>query len=89
MTKQQLNDIFSDAHKRGKTFIAVKIETEGNPAPEIIINPVDNFTMKQAYYNKAYNDDLELISAKNAGKLIRIVDVHATSNLNDLNWFCY
>ena len=87
MTKKELNEVFRDAQARGKVFFAVNIETEGNPAPEIILNPSENFSMKQAYYNKAYNDNLELISAKNSGRSVRIVDALGTSNLSDLNWF--
>jgi hypothetical protein len=89
MTKQELNKIFEDGRDRRKNFFAVRIETEGHPAPEIIINPVENLNMKQAYYNKAYDDDLVLISAKERGKLIRITDALATNNLNDLSWFAY
>lgn len=87
MNKEKLLSIFDDALALGKGFICVKIETEGNAAPEIIINPAENFAAKRAYYNKAYSDDLRLIAAKD--KLIRIVDALATSNLNDLNWFAY
>ena len=87
MRTEKLMDIFDDAQRRGKAFICVKIETEGNAAPEIIINPEANFEAKRAYYSKAYSDDLRLIAAKD--KVIRIVDALATSNLNDLNWFAY
>lgn len=72
-----------------KGFMCVKIQTEGSAGFETIVNPVENFNSKLNYYEKAYNDDLELISAKQAGKSIRIVDVLMTSNLSDLNWFCY
>lgn len=89
MTKEKLKKIVEDGIFRGKQFLAVKIETEGNPGPEIIVNPSVNIDMKIAYYNKAYNDDLELISAKAAGKLIRITDAIMTSNLDDLIWFVY
>lgn len=89
MNKQQFKNIVADGLKRDKNFLVVKIETEGNPAAEIIINPVENISAKMAYYEKAYNDDLELIAAKNNGKSIRIIDVLMTSNLSDLNWFVY
>jgi SLT domain-containing protein len=69
--------------------MVVKIETEGNPGYEVIVNPRENFAAKVAYYDKAYNDDMELIAAKNAGKSVRISDVLMTSNLADLNWFAY
>lgn len=89
MNKATFNQIVEEGRNRGKLFMVVKIETEGNPGPEIIINPADNFAAKLSYYNKAYTDEMELIAAKNAGKSVRIVDALMTSNLADLNWFAY
>ena len=89
MTKAYLNKVIEDGRRRGKCYMVVKVVTEGNPGPEIIVNPAENFDAKTTYYNKAYNEDLELISAKNAGKSVRISDALMTSNLNDLNWFIY
>ena len=89
MKKVDFKQTVSEGFSRGKEFLIVKIETEGNPAPEIIINPKENIVAKMAYYYTAYNDDLELIKAKESGKLIRITDVLLTNNLNDLKWFVY
>lgn len=89
MTKQKFKEIVNEGIDRNRNFMVVKIETEGNPAPEIIINPAENFDQKIKYYDKAYNDNMELIKAKEAGKLIKITDVLMTSNLNDLSWFAY
>lgn len=89
MTKEKFKRVVDEGISRGKCYMVVKIETEGNSAPEIIVNPVENFIPKLSYYDKAYNADLELIAAKNAGKSVRISDVLMTSNLNDLNWFIY
>lgn len=89
MRKSEFKEIVQDGINRGRTFMAVKIRTQGNSGPEIIINGAENFKQKLAYYNKAYNDDMELIKAKESGKLITIEDVLVTSNLNDLNWFAY
>jgi hypothetical protein len=89
MNKAKFKQIVAEGRDCGKLFMVVKIETEGNPGPEIIVNPSENFAAKLSYYDKAYNDDMELIAAKNAGKTIRIVDALMTSNLNDLNWFAY
>ena len=89
MNKQKFNQIVNEGIDRNRNFMVVKIETEGNPAPEIIINPVENFDQKIKYYDKAYNENMELIKAKEAGKLIRVTDVLMTSNLNDLSWFAY
>lgn len=89
MTKQDFISVINDGMNRGKIFLAVKIETEGNPQPEVILNPAENIREKIKYYRHAYNDAMELISAKAAGKSVRIVDVLMTNNLNDLNWFMY
>ena len=89
MTKQDFISVINDGMDRGKVFLAVKIETEGNPQPEVILNPAENFGEKIKYYRQAYNDDMELISAKAAGKRVRITDVLMTNNLSDLNWFMY
>ena len=89
MRKADFKQIVDEGISRGKCYMVVKIETEGNAAPEIIVNPVENFIPKLTYYTQAYNDDLELIAAKNAGKSVRISDVLMTSNLADLNWFIF
>lgn len=89
MTKEKFKQIVKDGVNRNKEFIVVKIETEGNTAQEIIINPKENFTPKINYYLSAYNDDMELIKAKESGKTIKITDVLMTNNLNDLSWFAY
>ena len=89
MKKAEFKRIVEEGRARSKEFMIVKIETEGNPGPEIIVNPSENFSAKLSYYDKAYNDDMELIAAKNAGKSIQITDVLMTSNFNDLNWFAY
>ena len=89
MNKQRFTQIVNEGVCRNKNFMVVMIETEGNPGAEIIINPAENFDQKIKYYLEAYNDDMELIKAKEAGKLIKIIDVLMTSNLNDLSWFAY
>ena len=89
MRKADFKQIVDEGISRGKCYMVVKIETEGNAAPEIIVNPVETFIPKRTYYTQAYNDDLELIAAKNAGKSVRISDVLMTSNLADLNWFIF
>lgn len=89
MQKVKFKQIVEEGLDRNKLFMVVKIETEGSPGPEVIVNPAENFAAKLNYYDKAYNDDMELIAAKNNGKSIRIVDVLMSSNLSDLNWFVY
>lgn len=89
MNKSTFIGIVKIGIKRNKNFMVVKISTSGNPAPEIIINSAENFNQKVDYYLNAYNDEMELISAKESGKLIKITDVIMTSNINDLSWFVY
>lgn len=89
MNKSKFLEIVKDGIDRRKNFLVVKIETQGNPGPEIIVNPAVNFDQKMNYYLGAYNEDMELIKAKESGKLIKITDVLMTSNLNDLSWFAY
>ena len=89
LNKADFKRIVKDGVSRNREFMVVKIETENNPKPEIIINSFENFAAKMAYYTKAYNDGMELINAKENGKSIRIVDVLMTSNLADLKWFAY
>lgn len=89
MKKQEFNEIVKEGISRGRQFLVVKISTEGNDGTEIIINGAENFNQKLAYYDEAYNDDMELIKAKESGKLITIEDVLVTNNLAELNWFAY
>ena len=70
MTKKDcLKTEFSNSKLRKNKFIAVAIDMKGNSGWEIIINPKENFDAKLEYYDKAYNDNLELNSCSD----IRIV----------------
>lgn len=89
MIKTEFLEIYNKGIERNRQFMAVKIETEGNPGPEVIINSAENFDKKIAYYLKAYDDNMELIKAKEVGKRIAIVDIMLTNNLDDINWFIY
>lgn len=89
MTKREFMDMYNSGVSRGRQFMVVQIETEGNPGPEVIVNRAENFAMKIKYYDKAYNDNMELIKAKESGKSIRITELLMTNNLNDLNWFIF
>lgn len=55
-----LEKCFEIAKKSKAKYIGVLIETRGSEAPEVIINPAENFDAKLEYYKKAYNDDLVL-----------------------------
>lgn len=92
MNKVDFTRVVNEGIARNKKFLVVKMETEGNPGVELIVNPSENFEQKLKYYDKAYNDNMELIGKPGTpgeGKLIRIIDALMTSNLNDLTWFVY
>ncbi len=42
--------------------VCVAVSVPNAPNPEYIINTKENFEAKKEYYDKAYNDDLELIA---------------------------
>lgn len=89
MKKETFLQYVNDGLQRNKSFMVVKIETQGNPGAEIIINPAINFDQKIRYYDHAYNDNMELIKAKESGKIIRVTDILMTNDLRDLSWFAY
>lgn len=60
MKIRNLEKCFFKASQQCKKYVGVKIQMEGFPKPEIIINEYGNFDSKFAYYKKAYNDDLTL-----------------------------
>jgi len=51
---------FFEASHNGAKYVGVKIQMQGFPKPEIIVNENENFDSKFAYYKKAYNEDLTL-----------------------------
>lgn len=89
MNQAQFRKIVSDGIFYHKKYMIVKIYTEGFSMPEIIINPSENFEEKIRYYLGAYNDNMELISAKKNGTTIKIIDVLMTSSLLNLYNFVH
>jgi hypothetical protein len=62
LTKRNLEQCFENAVTTNALFIGVKISTAGSLAPEVIINPRDNFNAKLEYYRKSYDENLVLKS---------------------------
>ena len=85
MNKSALKALFINAKVEGARYIGVKIATEGNSEPEIIINPEKNFDSKFEYYMSAYDDDLILISAKGK-KEIRITGIAQGNTFEDIEY---
>lgn len=83
MKKNALKALFINAKAFGAKYIGVLIETEGQPSPEVIINPRENFSGKFDYYMTAYDDDLVLISTKGK-KDIRITAAAEGKSFEDI-----
>jgi len=60
LTMKDLKQCFKDAKRTKSLYIGVKISTRGSSAPEVIINPSENFAAKLEYYKSNYTDDLVL-----------------------------
>lgn len=92
MRKAEFTQAVVEGVNRNRRFMVVKTETDGSIGAEITITPSENFTAKLAYYDRFYNDNMQMVvssSLPGAGKVVSVTDVLMTSNLNDLNWFAY
>jgi hypothetical protein len=58
LTTANLENCFSEAANVGAAFVGVKIEMDGFPQPEVIINKAENIESKLAYYKKTYDENL-------------------------------
>lgn len=62
MKKHMLMDVFEHARLSESPYVFVLIEAEGTD--EIVVVPNKSFNDKQAFYNKAYSDDLKHVMNK-------------------------
>ena len=69
ITLSGLVGLSESEHAKDADILVLHIKN-GDYAPEIIVNPKENFEMKIAYIQQAYNEDLTL----KANPSIRIVD---------------
>lgn len=60
MNIKNLEKCFYEASQQDKKYVGIKVQMQGFPNAEIIINENANFDSKFAYYKKAYNEDLTL-----------------------------
>lgn len=58
LTMKHLENCFTEAQNLGESFVGVKIEMDGFPQPEVIINKNENIESKLAYYKKTYDENL-------------------------------
>lgn len=64
LTMNHLETAFNQAIVTGSAYVAVLIEMEGFPEPEVIINKQENIETKLAYYKKTYDENLNHKFAK-------------------------
>lgn len=69
MNIDNLENCFKEASQQGRKYVGVKIQMQGFPRAEIIINENENFNDKFAYYKKAYHKDL-VLKAFNGIKIV-------------------
>lgn len=68
--KERLNVLFNEAIKKNAKWVYVVVQIKGNEHNEVIFNPNGNIAAKLEYYNKAYNDELEL-NTNNGIKIVQ------------------
>lgn len=71
LTMDVLEAAFADAKNVESNFVAVKIQMDGFPEAEIIVNPFENIDSKLEYYKKTYDENCNHKFAPG----IKIVDV--------------
>lgn len=65
LTLKNLEICFNTAIKENAMFVGVAVVIGEQKTPEIIINKLENFESKLAYYKNAYNEDLTLKANQN------------------------
>lgn len=84
MNKTEFKEIVNEGIRRDKAFIAVRLETEGDPYPEIRINCRNHVKAIFKYYLSAFDDNMESVKD---GKVTRITKVFMTNDFNNMDWF--
>jgi hypothetical protein len=79
-TMNHLEQCFKTASQFGYEYIAIKINMEGFPEPEVIINREDNFDSKLNYYRNTYDENLRHKHAQG----IKIVDAVYGSDFDSI-----
>jgi len=69
LTMEYLTNCFRRAGELKMNYVAIVLTMEGFEGKEVIINPIENFDTKLAYYQQTYDNELHHKFAKG----IRIV----------------
>ena len=58
-TMDALNECFNEAKNTNARYIGVAVKIDGMDGVEVIINSIENYSYKKAYYNSVYDMGLE------------------------------
>ena len=86
MKKSKFNQIVEAGIVENKRYLAVKIDRELNPGPEIVIYPAENFNRAVTYYNNHFDDDMVNFTSKYIGKIDRVTGAIMTNHLDYVQW---
>lgn len=62
LTKKEIMVAEMILAERDGVGFEIRVKAPNMPKEEVIFNPKENVPCKRAYYEKAYNDDLQLIA---------------------------
>lgn len=62
LTKKEIMVAEMVLAERDGVGFEIRVKAPDMPKEEVIFNPKENVPCKRAYYEKAYNDDLQLIA---------------------------
>lgn len=80
LTQQHLTNTFEAARKTAAPFVFIAVAAEG--IEEIITIPVKSFDAKEAFYKRAYNE--ELVHCMNSAVHIRGLSYGEATELNNI-----
>lgn len=78
--KMNFLDKYDFLISEGALYIAVFVKAPNMKEAEMIVNPVENFKTKRDYYDKAYNDDMQL----NSFNSIEIIGISGAVEIEDI-----
>lgn len=82
LTKKEIMVAEMILAERDGVGFEIRVKAPNMPKEEVIFNPKENVPCKRAYYEKAYNDDLQLIANPEISiASFKTVGTHAPFNL--------
>lgn len=88
MTKQEFTQIVNEGLNRNKNFMLLKLKSEKDVNPRIIVIQGADIVPTMKKYMKITDKDMNIRNTTDY-RIVIVEDVLLTSNLNDLSWFVY